>query len=75
LNGKLFFFFLLFRQNLVALAGHRRQIFWVCQFEFSTFLYLITEPPHTGRTPPPHKLINAAAAATVAAAAAAAARR
>jgi hypothetical protein len=27
MNGKLFSFFLLFRQNLAALAGHRRQIF------------------------------------------------
>jgi hypothetical protein len=42
---KLFSFFYLFRQNLVALAGHHRQIFWIHQIDFFPLFHLIMELP------------------------------
>jgi hypothetical protein len=48
LNGKTFFLFLLFRQNLAALAGHHCQIFGARQL-FSTFLF--QHGAATGRPP------------------------
>ena len=42
---KLFSFFYLFRQNLVALAGPRRQILWIRQIDFFPHFSLVMEPP------------------------------
>jgi hypothetical protein len=64
LNGKLFFLFLLFCQNLAALAGHHRKIFWVPQIDFFPHFPIQSWSRH--RKIPPHKLINAAATAAAA---------
>jgi hypothetical protein len=53
LNRKTFFLFLLFCQNLAALAGHHRQILWVHQINFFPHFSLVMEPPQ--EAPPPQQ--------------------